>query len=209
MQQRLWNALWQRAADVSTVVFDIGGTLLDWNPQKVKALLPEAYRERLFHALFVPDHTWRWSAFDLGAVPQEEAAANIAREEGLPQCEQAVLDALNGFWRSMTPLPLSECVLPLRREGKRLLALSNYPWPQIGQVWERYDFFRLFDGRVVSACEKCCKPEERIFSLLLTRFSLRAEDCLFLDDALENTRAAARLGFHVWQDFAAEYEISR
>ena len=96
MQQRLWNALWQRAADVSTVVFDIGGTLLDWNPQKVKALLPEAYRERLFHALFVPDHTWRWSAFDLGAVPQEEAAANIAREEGLPQCEQAVLDALNG-----------------------------------------------------------------------------------------------------------------
>ena len=60
-----------------------------------------------------------------------------------------------------------------------------------------YPFFRTFEGIVISGEEKLKKPDERIFRLLLERYELAAEECLFIDDSLVNVRAAEHLGFEV------------
>lgn len=44
------------------------------------------------------------------------------------------------------------------------------------------DFFKLCDGIVISAYENVKKPDERIFKILLERYNLKAEECLFIDD---------------------------
>ncbi len=59
---------------------------------------------------------------------------------------------------------------------------------------ERYPFMREFDGTVVSSHEGIAKPDPEIFELLLSRFSLRPESTLFVDDSQRNVDAALRVG---------------
>ena len=44
------------------------------------------------------------------------------------------------------------------------------------------DFFKLCNGIIISAQEHIKKPDERIFKILLERYNLEAEECLFIDD---------------------------
>ncbi len=196
----LLEELFARSAECDTVVFDIGNTLMRFDTEEImQKLIGAEYRDRIRHALFVPDHTWRWSCFDEGLVPNDELALNIVREEGLPdEAAGEIMYALDHFHELKKGLPLSLGIPRLKEEGKRLLALTNYATPQIDYCWERFDFFRYFDGRVVSSEEKVTKPDPRIFRILTERYHVTPENALFIDDAAANTEAAAALGFKVW-----------
>ena len=52
------------------------------------------------------------------------------------------------------------------------------------------------------------KPEPEIFQTLFTRFDLRAEECVFMDDNPKNVEAASRLGIHAIR-FTAKEEAER
>jgi len=200
-EQELLRTLREKTRDTDTVVFDIGNTLMNFDPDEICDKLLEApHRERLRHALFCQDHTWKWACFDQGLFPNEEIALNIVREEGLEDaCAGEVLYVLNHFHELKKALPLSRGIPELKAEGKRLLALTNYAWPQLEYCWKTYDFFALFDGRVVSSQEKVVKPDPRIFRILMDRYGVHPEKTLFVDDNADNTAAAAALGFRVWQ----------
>ena len=43
------------------------------------------------------------------------------------------------------------------------------------------------------------KPNEKIYKLLLNRFNLKSEECLFIDDNLDNVNAAIKLGINSFQ----------
>jgi 2-haloacid dehalogenase len=60
--------------------------------------------------------------------------------------------------------------------------------------YDRYPFFKLFDGIVISGLEGMAKPDSEIFELLLERFGLNATSTLFIDDSVGNLRPAAALG---------------
>jgi 2-haloacid dehalogenase len=53
-----------------------------------------------------------------------------------------------------------------------------------------------FDGAVVSGFEGVIKPDPEIFRLLLSRFDLRPESTLVIDDSAANVEAARTLGMH-------------
>ncbi len=199
-EQALLKELFERSAPCDTVIFDIGNTLMRFDPEELCArLIPDGSRERLSHALFCADHEWRWSCFDEGRYPNEAVALNIVREEGLPdESAREVLYVLDHFHELKRALPLSRGIGRLKAEGKRLLALTNYASPQIDLCWRMFDFFRYFDGRVVSSEEKVTKPDPRIYRILAERYAVTPERALFIDDAAVNTEAAERLGFRVW-----------
>ena len=83
----------------------------------------------------------------------------------------------------------------VKRRGYRLYGLTNWEAETIGVAYERYDFFSLFDGIVVSGEEYVIKPEPEIYRRLLDRYRLRADECLFIDDNAQNIEAALALGF--------------
>ncbi len=199
-EQALLEELFARAADCDTVVFDIGNTLIRFDPEEIcRRLIGDAHRERIRHALFAPGHTWTWGRFDEGRYPAEEVAGNIAAEEGLgEECAGEILYALDHFHEVMRPLPLSRGVSRLKAEGKRILALTNYAFPQVDYCWQRFDCFRCFDGRVVSWEEKITKPDPRIYRILTDRYGLTPEKALFIDDVAANTEAGREMGFRVW-----------
>ena len=48
--------------------------------------------------------------------------------------------------------------------------------------FKNIEFFKLCNGIIISAQEHIKEPDERIFKILLDRYNLKAEECLFIDD---------------------------
>ncbi len=186
----------ERLLRASAVVFDVGQVLLTFEPEEVARLLPEKHRDALKEAMFGRIH--RWSEFDLGRKPNEVIAAEIAAAAGVTGGAGMVLEALHRFPETMKPLPLYDCIGPLKALGKRLYALTNYAEPSFTLTKEAFPLLKALDGEVVSAREKVCKPEEGIYRILLERYGLDPAGSLYIDDREENVRAGERAGFRVW-----------
>ncbi len=77
----------------------------------------------------------------------------------------------------------------------RLFGLTNWSAEAFPVIHPKYEFFKVFEGIVVSGEEKLVKPGKEIFQLLLNRYDLRAIESVFIDDSLKNIETATELGF--------------
>lgn len=55
--------------------------------------------------------------------------------------------------------------------------------------------YRYFDGGVASCEVGVNKPNLEIYKILLKKYNLRAQNCVFIDDKFQNVEAAKKLGF--------------
>lgn len=72
--------------------------------------------------------------------------------------------------------------------------LTNYSVDGFAYLEENYDFIRNVKGKVVSSHVHCCKPERKIYELLLNKYQLNASECIFFDDNINNILAAKEVG---------------
>ncbi len=188
----------ERLERAKTVVFDVGNVLLRFDPHVIAdALLPEDVREPLYHAMF-KEH--RWAEFDEGRRSNRAIALDIAAAAGLPEAAaDNVLHVLDHFHECLWELPLVKELPVLKQMGKKLYALTNYPMPAFTYASQRFTFFRLFDGWVVSAVVQQVKPHAAIFETLMNTYHFEAKDALFVDDMAANVATAKELGFETWQ----------
>jgi len=84
----------------------------------------------------------------------------------------------------------------------QLILLSNTNEIHIDWIKEKVPFFEefksCFDAFYLSHEINLRKPNSDIFEFVLNKHQLKPEECLFIDDVLENTKAAETLGIHVW-----------
>lgn len=175
------------------VVFDVGQVLLSFRPEVFVPLLvrPE-YAAPLLDNLFKDGV---WNMMDEGVISDGDAARRIAQGAGVPQARADVLTVIERFHEHMETLPACALIPPLKAMGKRLYVLSNYGEFSFERTRRRFPWlFEPFDGLVISGREKVCKPDARIYRLLLDRYGLIAEETAFLDDAPANVAAARALG---------------
>jgi 2-haloacid dehalogenase len=180
------------AADIKTVVFDIGGVLLDWDPRHLYRRLIDdpAELEQFLGEICTP----RWHlAHDLGADTVQscrELAAAHPRQAGL-------IMAWADRSEEMVAGQLDDAIAVLadvRAAGLRCLALSNMEPDKFALRRSRYPFFGLLDGCVISGIEGVVKPDREIFEILLARFDLDPRATVFVDDVAANVAAASEVG---------------
>ena len=82
----------------------------------------------------------------------------------------------------------------LKEKGYHLYIISNFHLDAYNRFLKKQDWFTLFDGAIISAKEKLIKPDLRIYELLLERYHLNADECLFIDDSLDNINACKNVG---------------
>ncbi|MEE0081805.1 MAG: HAD-IA family hydrolase [Catenibacterium mitsuokai] len=82
----------------------------------------------------------------------------------------------------------------LKEKGYSLYIISNFHLDAYNRFLKKQDWFTLFDGAIISAKEKLIKPDLRIYELLLERYQLKADECLFIDDSLNNINACKNIG---------------
>jgi 2-haloacid dehalogenase/putative hydrolase of the HAD superfamily len=186
----------------NTVIFDLGGVLLHWQPLSLlQQLLPQhapdhagaqALARQLFQG-FDPDSDW--ALFDLGQIEPDVLAQRIALRTGLPVADvRAVID---GIPPHLATLAGTEALLyELRAKGHRLYFLSNMPAPYAERLLSEKPFFSAFHDGIFSAHVQQIKPEAAIYALAVERFGLGTDAVWFIDDVQRNLDAACAHGWH-------------
>jgi 2-haloacid dehalogenase len=178
---------------IASVVFDLGGVLIDWDPRHLYRRLfdDEAKMERFLAEVCSPE----WNAgLDAGRPWMDEIERLAARH---PEQRELIV-AYRERWTEMVSGPLTETVdvlAELRRRRLGLYALSNWSAETFPLARQRFDFLSWFDGVVLSGEVGVCKPDRRIFQHLLERHALDPARTVFIDDIPANVAAAAELGF--------------
>ena len=180
--------------DAKNVVFDVGQVLLRLAP---KDFLPQMFPEAIAQALMPPtlfgDDTWL--RMDEGVYSAEEAARIITEKAGRPDLYEHELHFMLNFAKQMSLLPAASLIPELKKMGKKLYVISNYGAETFAATQAQFpELFSQFDGMVISAHEKLLKPNKPIYQLLLDRYNLKAEECVFIDDLKENAEGARAVG---------------
>lgn len=126
---------------------------------------------------------------DRGSLTDEEAAEIIASR--VPERLHETVHRLVNEWdRPILPVPgMEELVRELKRNGYGIYLLSNASVRQ-PVYWQNVPVKDCFDGTLISAEEHLVKPQPEIYDLLCKRFSLKKEECVFIDDSTPNAEGA-------------------
>jgi 2-haloacid dehalogenase len=186
----------ERAAP-RTVVFDLGGVLIDWNPRYLyRALIPD---ERAMEDFLATVCTGAWNERQDGGRTIAEAEAELLEKH--PRHEP-LIRAFYGQFDRMLSGAIGGTVAILEEldaRGVPLYALTNWSRETFHHAQRRFDFLNRFRGIVVSGELGVMKPDGRIFRHLTQTHGLEAADCLFIDDAPKNVAGARAAGLHAVQ----------
>ena len=184
----------QGMAKIRTVVFDIGGVLIDWNPRHLFRKVFESGEEMEWFLANVC--TYEWNVQQDGGKLFSVATAEL--QEKFPGYRDKIA-LYYGRWEEMLNGEISGTVEIFRRlksAGIPLYALSNWSHEAFPVAYNRYDFMKLFDGLVVSGYEKLLKPDHAIYRVLMKRYNVNPAESVYIDDNKPNADAAAELGFN-------------
>jgi 2-haloacid dehalogenase len=178
---------------IETIIFDLGGVLIDWNPRYVyrKIFSDEAKMEDFLTNVT----TMEWNEQqDAGHLIADATRELIAKH---PESEPEIR-AYYDRWTEMLNGAIQETVDILTKvhEGKkyRLYALTNWSGELFPYALANFDFLQYFKGIVVSGDEKMKKPDIRIYDLILDRYEIDPKTAVFIDDNERNIKAAATTG---------------
>jgi HAD superfamily hydrolase (TIGR01509 family) len=177
----------------SSVIFDLGGVVLRWNPDEIiRGFCPdEAMRSVIKREVFKhPD----WLAMDCGVLEEHEAIDRFHRRTGLSVAEVSAL--MHTTKDSLLPIPETvELLEELAAQDVPLYCLSNMSATTANYLRARHSFWRVFRGIVISGEIQLNKPDPAIFEYIVERFGLRPGNTVFIDDHRPNIESADRLGF--------------
>ena len=175
-----------------TIIFDLGGVLIDWNPDYVyKAIFKDEEKLAWFYREIC---TMDWNENQDAGYPLEKATEE--RVALFPTYEEWIR-MYYGRWEEMLGDAIEGTVSLLRQcvanPKLRVVALTNWSAETFPVALKKFDFLHWFEGIVVSGEEKTRKPFPEIYKTTLSRFNLDPEECLFIDDNLRNVKAAELL----------------
>ncbi len=180
---------------ISTVVFDLGGVLIDWNPRYLfsKLFTDKADMEYFLQEVCSP--TWN-AQMDAGK-PFAEAVAELTAQfpaYALP------IEAYYTRWPEMLNGTIEGTVQQLyalsRSKKYRMLALTNWSAETLPVAYRRYPLFSCFESIVVSGDVRLAKPDAAIFEHLVQHYHVNPTQAVFIDDSAANIQTAHSLGFH-------------
>lgn len=176
---------------INTIIFDFGGVLVDWNPRYV-------YRDH-----FQNDEKMEWFLENICTDDwniQQDGGRSLAEATNLlleqyPE-HKSEIEMYYGKWETMLKdlIPGTVEILYELKGKFPLYGLTNWSAETFPIALKRFDFFQVFDGILVSGEEKLIKPDRKIFELMMEKFSLKSENCLFIDDNLKNVEASREFG---------------
>lgn len=177
---------------IKNIVFDFGGVLVDFTPERmIKDCNLSDYRELVLDKVFGSEY---WQDMDRGALSVEQAIENML--VSLPECiHENVRRMILDKEEQMPPLKdMTPIIDSLHEAGYRLFVLSNCAkW--LHDFIKNVPHSEYFEAIFISADYLINKPDYRLFNIFLDKFTLKAEECFFIDDSPKNIQAAKELGF--------------
>ena len=195
---------------IKNIIFDFGGVLMDWNPRYFfKDYFNDDEKMEYFLENIAQDE-WNIEQ-DRGRSLSEGTETQVKK---FPEWEKEIR-AFYDNWTVMlkSDIPQNvEILRKLKNTDYQLFGLTNWSEETFPYALENYDFFQIFEGKiVVSGTEKLIKPDPKIWYVLLERYNIQAAESVFIDDNAKNIEMAKDLGFitiHVTPDTNLEQELA-
>ncbi|MEK7357709.1 MAG: HAD family phosphatase [Bdellovibrionota bacterium] len=188
---------------IDTVVFDLGGVLVDWNPRYLfRKVFPDANEMELFLTTVT---TQEWNEKQDAGRPWSVALEELIR---LHPNYETEIRTYHRRWPEMMAGAIpgtGEIIREIKTLGRHgLFALSNWSSETFEHAKARFPELKLFDSIVLSGDEKMIKPDPRFFRLLESRHRVVPSRTIFIDDVEKNIIAARALGYHTHHFKSAE-----
>ena len=179
----------------NTIIFDLGGVLIDWNPVYLyrKVFTDEGEMKTFLQEVCHSD----WNRQQDGGRPFAEA---IAEQTALFPHYEDQIQVYHDRWEEMLGGPIEENVQVLedlrQQPDINLYAITNFSAETFPIAQRKHPFLQYFQDTIVSGELKMLKPDAIIYKTLLDRHSIPPERAIFIDDVRENIEGAEALGIH-------------
>lgn len=177
---------------IRNIIFDIGNVLADFSWQRFFASFgfTEEILGRLARATVKSPV---WEEVDRGVWSEEELVEGFIRND--PALEPQIRRIFENTHGMVVKFDYAiPWIKNLQSAGYGCYYLSNFSGKARRECADALDFLEYMDGGILSYQDKVIKPDTKIYQLLLERYGLRAEECVFLDDTEKNLPPARALG---------------
>ena len=179
---------------IRNIIFDLGNVIINYNQEQIINNFTKKEEEikYIYDEIF---HAPEWELMDLGNITNDEAIEVINKRNEFKY--QKLTDNFLHEWYKEQEInrDIVEIAKKLKKNGYKLFVLSNMA-NLTYEYFKNDEFFSLCTGIIISAHEHLIKPDEKVFRLLLDKYKLNAEECLFIDDdpSEQNYKTANKIG---------------
>lgn len=178
---------------IKNIIFDLGNVLIRFKPEEfVNKNIKKEYREKFFNVIFKGQE---WADLDRGILEYSDAVKIFS--EKIPECSSEIKKLFDNYILDvLEPIEKNIEIMKSLKGKYKLFVLSNFHYPAFNYIFKNWEFFKYFDGKVVSGHCKLLKPEKKIYELLCLTYSLKPNECVFIDDTKANIEAAEEFGIN-------------
>lgn len=178
---------------IKNIIFDLGNVLIRFKPEEfINKKIKEEYREKFYNVVFKGQE---WADLDRGVLEYSNAVKLFS--ERIPECSDEIKNLFDNYILDvLEPVEKNIEIMKSLKGKYKLYILSNFHYPAFDYIFNNWEFFKYFDGKIVSGHCRLLKPEKEIYELLCSAYSLNPNECVFIDDTKINIEAARELGIN-------------
>ena len=180
---------------IDKYIFDLGKVIVKF---KVENLFKKFFKTDREIKYFLNNIcTWDWHIQQDTKYDTSKAADSLIKK--YPNYKIPIeafygrfLEMIDGIYEENLKIALN-----LKKKGKKIYILSNFPGDQFDNFMKENKFLNEFDDMIISGKVGLKKPDKEIFELAIKKFDCNPNKTLFIDDRPENTEAAQNLGINI------------
>lgn len=176
---------------IKNIVFDLGGVLIDFKPEKYLAHI--GFNEKditLFSKIVFYGEEWTEYNFSNAKQTEQKLVQNY------PQYAEKIKEIFANINYECILFEMkdtSNYLKELEKKGYNIYILSDLSVDSYNHN-KKFDFFNYVKGGVYSFEIGTAKPNKNNYKILLERYNLIPEETVFIDDRLNNIEAANDFG---------------
>ena len=183
------NYFLEDTGKIKNIIFDLGNVLVYTNMEDLMAVDPDIPNDKINYIM----SQWYKDEDDPIGLDEFKSIIPARLKEAskfIPKLFEYNIRCVNPFDYT---IPLID---KLKAAGYNVYFLSNWSkWSyELLDRYHKFDFLEKMNGGVWSWQTGCMKPNERIYRILLNKYNLNPEECVFFDDLKDNIEAANDIG---------------
>jgi len=183
---------------IKTILFDFGNVLAFFDHQRaLRRLHPHAKvsPEEMIQLMYYNNLEYR---YECGEMTTDDVYKVACDRAGLSCSKEEFVDAFcDIFWANP---PIADLVPRLKANGYRLVLASNTNEAHYARYREQFkEVLKHFDAIAVSHEAGARKPAVKFFAHAHALAKCEKNECVFVDDLLDNVKAAREFGWHAVQ----------
>ena len=183
--------------NIKNLIFDLGGVLVGFDSRRSTDAFSRMGCEKV--AEYIEEHRTEdlFYSIELGLITTQEFCQEVRQMTATTASDEDIIAAWNALLTPVTP-ERKQRLRELRESGCRLFLLSNTNEMHWKLCAGQLDgcFERVF----LSYEMQLAKPDPKIFSEVLRRAGINADETLFIDDNADNIAAAQTLGIQTFHN---------